>query len=228
VLAVAAVVAMAIAFRQPLTDFALWLLSWGKPIGQFFAGLWDGVVKTANTAATAVRSVFVGMAAVIKGVMNGVLRGVFNSVNGAINNINSLINRANSLSAKVKGPQLPTLPTLSVPQFAQGGVVSRPTLAIVGDGGEDELIIPASKMAAASSRFLAGARGAAVIPSGSGSGSRGAGGNAQINITTGPVMQQDGQQWATMADLEKVARATADGIYARQRTPAGRYATGVR
>jgi hypothetical protein len=41
-------------------------------------------------------------------------------------------------------------------------------------------------------------------------------------------MQQGGQQWATMADLEKVARATADGIYASLRTPAGRYATGVR
>jgi hypothetical protein len=228
VLAVAAVVAMAVLFRKPLTDFALWLLSWGKPVGQFFAGLWDGVVKTANTAATAVRSVFVGMAAVIKGVMNGVLRGVFNSVNQAIKNINSLINRANSLSAKVKGPQLPTLPTLSVPQFAQGGVVSRPTLAMAGEGGEREYIIPASKMAAASSRFLSGARGAAVIPSGSGGGARAAGGNAQINITTGPVMQQDGQQWATMADLEKVARATADGIYASLRTPAGRYATGVR
>jgi len=228
VLAVAAVVAMAIAFRKPLTDFAVWLVSWGKPIGQFFAGLWNGVVKTANTAATAVRSVFVGMAAAIKGVMNGVLRGVFNSVNGAIDNINSLINRANSLSAKVKGPRLPTLPTLPVPQFAQGGVVSRPTLAVVGEGGEKEYIIPQSKMAAASSRFLGGARGAAVIPSGSGSGARAAGGNAQINITTGPVMQQGGQQWATMADLEKVARATADGIYASLRTPAGRYATGVR
>jgi hypothetical protein len=99
---------------------------------------------------------------------------------------------------------------------------------MVGDGGESEYIIPASKMAAASSRFLGGARGAAVIPSGSGGGARAAGGNAQINITTGPVMQQDGQQWATMADLEMVARATADGIYASLRTPAGRYATGVR
>ena len=228
VLAVAAVVGMAILFRKPLTDFALWLVSWGKPVGNFFKGLWDGMVETAKTAASAARSVFAGMAAAIKGVMNGVLRGVFNSVNGAINNINSLINRANSLAAKVKSPlRLPTLPTLPVPQFAQGGVVDRPTLLMAGEGGEREYIIPQSKMAAASANYLRGARGGAVIPA-SASGGYSGGGNAQINVQTGPVMQQGGQQWATMADLEKVARATADGIYASLRTPAGRYAMGVR
>ena len=226
VLAVAAVVAMAILFRKPLTDFALWLVSWGKPVGQFFKGLWDGMVQTAKTAAASAKSVFVAMAAAIKGVMNGVLRGVFGSVNGAINNINSLINRANSLSAKVKGPQLPTLPTLPVPQFAKGGYVGQGTLAVVGEAGP-EYIIPASKMAAASANYLNGARGGAVIPAAASGGYVG-GGNAQINVTTGPVIQQGGQQWATMADLEKVARATADGIYASLRTPAGRYAMGVR
>ena len=227
VLAVAAVVAMAILFRKPLTDFALWLVGWGKPVGQFFKGLWDGMVQMAKTAAAAVKSVFVGMAAAIKGVMNGVLRGVFNSVNGAINNINFLINRANSLSAKVKGPQLPTLPTLSVPQFAQGGVVNGPTLAMVGEGGESEYIIPASKMAAASANYLNGARGGAVIPAFANGGYVG-GGNAQINVTTGPVIQQGGQQYVTIADLERAMRKTADAVYGSLRTPAGRRAAGVR
>ena len=54
------------------------------------------------------------------------------------------------------------------------------------------------------------------------------GGNAQINVTTGPVMQQDGRQYVSMADLERAMRATADGVYASLRTPAGRYAMGVR
>ena len=98
---------------------------------------------------------------------------------------------------------------------------------MAGEGGEREYIIPQSKMAAASANYLRGARGGAVIPA-SASGGYSGGGNAQINVTTGPVMQQGGQQWATMADLEKVARATADGIYASLRTPAGRYAMGVR
>jgi hypothetical protein len=226
VLAVAAVVAMAIAFRKPLGDFLNWLWEWGKPISNFWKNLWDGTIKMARSAVEAVKSVFISMGAVIKGAFNGILRNIFNSINGAISNINVLINRANALSAKVRGPQLPTLPTLSVPQFAKGGVVSGPTLAMVGEGGEPEYIIPERKMAQASMNYLNGARGGAVIPAYAQGGY--IGGNAQINVTTGPVMQQDGQQYVSMADLEKAMRKTADGIYASLRTPAGRYAVGVR
>jgi hypothetical protein len=230
ILAVAAVVAMAIAFREPLTKFATWLASWGKPINQFFTDYvttpiskaWQSMVeflpKALNTAAATIKSVFTGVGTAIKAVLNSVLRGVFGAVNGAIGNINRLVIAANNISAKVKGPQLPTLPTLSVPQFANGGVVTGPTLAMVGEGGEPEYIIPQSKMAAASANYLNGARGGSVIPSG----------NAQINVTTGPVMQQGGQQYVSMADLERAMRKTADGVYASLRTPAGRYATGVR
>jgi hypothetical protein len=226
VLAVAAVVAMVVLFRKPLTDFAAWLWEWGKPISSFWAGLWNGLVNVVNTAATTIKSVFTGVGTAIKAVLNGVLRGVFGAVNGAIANINVLINRANALSARVKGPQLPTLPTLSVPQFAQGGVVTGPTLAMVGEGGEAEYIIPASKMAAASANYLNGARGGAVIPAFANGGF--VGGNAQINVTTGPVMQQGGQRYVTMADLERAMRTTVDGVYASLRTPAGRYAVGTR
>jgi hypothetical protein len=230
VLAVAAVVAMAILFRKPLTDFAAWVGTWGKTVGQFFTAnvttpitkAWQSMVeflpKALNTAAATIKNVFTGVGTAIKAVLNSVLRGVFNAVNGAIGNINRLIIAANNISAKVRGPQLPTLPTLSVPQFAKGGVVTGPTLAMVGEGGEPEYIIPQSKMAAASANYLNGARGGSVIPSG----------NAQINVTTGPVMQQGGQQYVSMADLERGLRKTADGIYASLRTPAGRYATGVR
>ena len=50
--------------------------------------------------------------------------------------------------------------------FANGGMVDRPTLGLVGEGGESEYIIPASKMRLAMSRYAAGARGSAVIPAG--------------------------------------------------------------
>lgn len=226
VLAVAAVVAMVVLFRKPLGDFLNWLVQWGKPISQFFANLWDGAVKLAGNAVQSIKSVFTSIGAVIKGAFNSILRNIFNSINSAINKINLLVDRANALSAKVNGPQLPTLPTLSVPQFAQGGVVTGPTLAVVGEGGEAEYIIPASKMAAASANYLNGARGGAVIPAFAQGGF--VGGNAQINVTTGPVMQQGGQQYVTMADLERAMRKTADGVYASLRTPAGRYAVGTR
>jgi tape measure domain-containing protein len=50
--------------------------------------------------------------------------------------------------------------------FAEGGFVAGPTQAVVGEGGESEYIIPASKMRSAMSRYAAGARGSAVIPAG--------------------------------------------------------------
>jgi tape measure domain-containing protein len=60
--------------------------------------------------------------------------------------------------------------------FADGGVVNGPTLGLVGEGGESEYIIPASKMQGAMARYNAGARGAAVIPAGGGGDGGGMGG----------------------------------------------------
>lgn len=48
--------------------------------------------------------------------------------------------------------------------FAEGGFVTGPTNALIGEGGEPEYVIPASKMRGAMSRYSAGARGSSVIP----------------------------------------------------------------
>ena len=48
--------------------------------------------------------------------------------------------------------------------MAEGGFVTGPTNAIIGEGGESEYVIPASKMSAAMQRYGSGARGSAVIP----------------------------------------------------------------
>lgn len=57
--------------------------------------------------------------------------------------------------------------------YAEGGFVTRPTNAVIGEGGQPEYVIPANKMRGAISRYSAGARGSAVIPSGSESGEMG-------------------------------------------------------
>jgi hypothetical protein len=101
---------------------------------------------------------------------------------------------------------------------------------MVGEGGEREYVVPESKMAAASSRFLAGQRGASVIPSSASSGGSSApAGPVQITIKTGPVMQsQDGQRWMTIEDGERMARQAVEQMQRISRTPGGRYAMGVR
>jgi tape measure domain-containing protein len=58
--------------------------------------------------------------------------------------------------------------------FAQGGVVTSPTMGLIGEGGEPEYVIPQSKMSAAMSRYSRGARGESVIP-GSGTSAQGSG-----------------------------------------------------
>jgi hypothetical protein len=50
-------------------------------------------------------------------------------------------------------------------KLAEGGFVTGPTQALIGEAGESEYVIPASKMSSAMARYSAGARGAAVIPS---------------------------------------------------------------
>ena len=155
----------------------------------------------------------------------GTLQFIADRINQVSGLINQLIEGYNNLP---NFGDISLIPQLTVPAFAQGGVATRPMLAKVGDGGENEYIIPASKMQVASSRYLAGARGASVIPSGrSAAVPAAAFAPAQINITTGPVLQQDGQPWVTMQDLEQAVRATEAGIYARLRTPAARMALGI-
>ena len=63
------------------------------------------------------------------------------------------------------------MPTSFTP-FAEGGFVTGPTSAVIGEGGESEYVIPASKMQSAMARYSRGARGESVI-AGSGGGSEG-------------------------------------------------------
>ena len=50
--------------------------------------------------------------------------------------------------------------------FADGGMATRPTLGLVGEGGQPEYIIPAGKMRESMRRYASGTRGSAVIPAG--------------------------------------------------------------
>ena len=106
-------------------------------------------------------------------------------------------------------------------RFASGGYVNGPTPALVGEAGP-EYIIPAGQMQSASSAYLGGARGAAVLQ-GNGNGAA-----PQVNIQTGPVMQFNGQNYVTVEDLHKATQQVAEGVIGRLRTPSARLALGLR
>jgi TP901 family phage tail tape measure protein len=118
-------------------------------------------------------------------------------------------------SSKPGGPVTVT----NVPQYANGGVVTRPTLAVVGEGGENEYIVPESKAAAFASNYLSGARGMSTLSGPSA---------PSINITTGPVMQQNGTSYVTLADMESAMQTMASAMLGSNRSYSGRRYQGVR
>jgi hypothetical protein len=99
--------------------------------------------------------------------------------------------------------------------FASGGMATRPTLGLVGEAGEDEYIIPASKMAASMQRYSAGARGEAVIPgTGSSSGGVGAGSSTTVNYS-GPILNFNSEEFVPKSAVGQIiATATSQGAKA--------------
>ena len=94
--------------------------------------------------------------------------------------------------------------------FQYGGVVNSPTLGMVGEGGEPEYIIPASKMDGAMARYSAGARGGAVIPGGSHEAGTvaGASGNTVVEYT-GPVLNFNGDDYVPKDSVPQIISAAA-------------------
>lgn len=139
--------------------------------------------------------------------------------------------RDNSFTKKVYGSTtttstLPTgtpIPGSKVVPFARGGIVTKPTLAIVGEAGT-EYIVPQSKAAGFAANYLSGARGSSAIPSGS---DDGGGAMPTINIQTGPIMQQNGQNYVSMPDMERALETLATTLLTNNRTPGGRRFQGV-
>jgi uncharacterized protein affecting Mg2+/Co2+ transport len=103
--------------------------------------------------------------------------------------------------------------------YAKGGYVNSPTVAMIGEGGQGEYVVPESKASAFAMNYMLGARGAGAID-----------GNAAppaINIQTGPVMQQGGQNYVTIQDMEAGLQAVADTILNNSRSYSARRFTGV-
>ncbi len=93
--------------------------------------------------------------------------------------------------------------------FASGGMATKPTLGLIGEAGEDEYVIPASKMAASMQRYSAGARGEAVIP---GTGSSYAGGGAGSSTTvnySGPILNFNSEEFVPKSAIGQIINSAA-------------------
>lgn len=113
----------------------------GHGLLSIFAGVLNaisGVVETVVNAITGVINLGIRFVwKLIAGFVNGILEGV----NGVLDFIG--IDQI-SWQMSVESPQIPRLsiPRVEVPAFASGGVVTGPTMGILGEAGRDEAVIP--------------------------------------------------------------------------------------
>ena len=179
-------------FMQPLNDA---IQNAVETISQAWSALGD-----------ALSAPFEAAIGTIRGIVNQILSGIGRAVSGVVQAINNIIQGANYALAQLNLPQIPYLPMPQIPQFADGGVVSGPTLAMVGEGGEPEYIVPQSKAGKFAANWMAGMRGPAAIPRFAEGGMVVPTG-AQVSIQTGPVTQMNGTNYVTTQDLSSAVQA---------------------
>jgi Phage-related minor tail protein. len=190
-------------------------------IGEFLNGILQPFRDTFRAIGEAIKAPFQAVVEFIKGIINNVIGFVEGAVNNAINAINNLIRGVNRLSSKLGIPAIPTIGNISIPRFAKGGMVNGAQLAMVGEAGP-EYIVPAGKAQGFAQNILAGVRGPAAIPAYAEGGYVG-----PVNITTGPVMQQGGTNYVTMAQFEAGVRDVAAAMTRSGRSYGSRRFTGI-
>jgi len=180
--------------------------SFVQPIQAAITGLVQIIANSFKAVTQAITAPFQAAFTAVRGIVNQILNAISSSISSVINAINGIIRGANSALARLRLPQIPQLPMPQIPRFAEGGVVSGPTLAMVGEGGEPEYIVPQSKASGFAANWMAGQRGAAAIPRFA-EGGVVVPGNAQVSIQTGPVTQMNGANYVTTQDLSRAVQA---------------------
>ena len=94
--------------------------------------------------------------------------------------------------------------------FNQGGLVTKPTIGLVGEAGEDEYVIPASKMAQSMQRYSEGARGESVIPGSAYGSSGGAAGTSTTTVNySGPVLNFNSEEFVPKSAIGQIINSAA-------------------
>jgi tape measure domain-containing protein len=187
-----------------------------QPISSAISGLVQVIGNIFRNVTQAITAPFQAAFNTVRGIVNQILNGVGNAVNGVVRAINSIIGGANRALAALKMPQIPMLPQASIPRFAKGGVVTKPTLGLIGEAGT-EYIVPESKAADFATNYLSGAGGASAGPT-----------SASVSIQTGPVIEMNGTQYVTTQDMSRAVQAGVNQTLALLRNDIGtRRAVGI-
>ena len=156
-------------------------------ISNVFSGNWSAAWQN-------IVNIFGNLFGMIVNLAKAPINGVISAINWVISKINSIPvtipDWVPGVGGKTLGFNIPT-----IPQLAEGGVATSPTLAEIGEGGEPEAVMPLSKLAALLDEYTKKPK-----PTGGADGQEGGDGET---IVFSPVLNFYGK-----ADREEVEEAT--------------------
>jgi hypothetical protein len=200
------------AFSQSFIDLVSGTASAQQALSNFFKSVGEAFLETANQIIAKLIEIYI-------------LETIVGLISGAVAPSSGTSSASKAISAG-KG---------AIKGFAEGGFVTRPTRALIGEGGSDEYVIPANKMAGAMQRYNAGVRGEAVLKGASST--EQSGGFALINQPTqitisGGVMQFNDTNYIRQdqvpAIVDQASRAgEARALRKLQQSPSARRKIGM-
>ena len=137
--------------------------TWSK-VGGFFSGIWTSIKNTFSGVATwfkdiftkaweGIKSIFAPVGTTFQNIGNSILNGLKSVVNGLIGGINNIINIPfEGLNAALRGIKginiagvkpfdwISEITVPQIPYLAKGGIVEKPTQAIIGEAGAEAIV----------------------------------------------------------------------------------------
>ena len=140
---IAALVALQVKFDifgKAIDGLKAGFMAWWGVVQFVFGAVKTGFAELADLG----KAIFDGIGGAFKGVINAVISAMEKGLNFAIKGLNTILDGID----KAAGPwvNFGTIPEVSLPRLAEGGIVTGPTIAMIGEGREPEAVIPLSKL----------------------------------------------------------------------------------
>ena len=122
----------------------IWTLAWSGIKGfaeRFVQGLVNIFTGLKNTVTTIASGLWDPILSGLKWVANSVIAGFETITRSIIRGVNVIIDGYNAIPIL---PDLPNLPSVTLPRLAEGGIVTRPTVAMIGEAGP-EAVVPLNR-----------------------------------------------------------------------------------
>jgi hypothetical protein len=127
-------------FGKAIDGLKAGFMAWWGVVQFVFGAVKTGFAELADLG----KAIFDGIGGAFKGVINAVLFAMEKGLNFAIKGLNTILDGID----KAAGPwvNFGSIPEVKLPRLAEGGIVTSPTIAMIGEGREPEAVIPLSKL----------------------------------------------------------------------------------